>query len=280
LKDLVAVRRRFAQAIVRQEGISSTRLLRALGTVQRERFLGKGPWRLRSVVPSYWSTLDSDPVHIYEDVLVALDERRGIDNGLPSLWAKMFNLLDIKERACVVQIGCGTGYYSAILSHLVGPKGKVIAIDCEKSFVEKARRNLRGQGNVEVVHRDGREHLGVSADVVVVHAGFSHAHRVWLNALRLNGTLLVPITNRHGQGTVFKITRSDAQYRAEAVGPIQIMASPRDSVVLDNKRLLRWWEARSQVRSLRLDAHARDRTCWLHRQGACLSTRSVAKKAK
>lgn len=271
-----AVRQRFAKAIVRKERISSRRLLQALGSVRRERFVGEGPWRLRSVVRSYWSTLDSDPVHLYEDVMVALDERRGIDNGLPSLWARIFSLLDIEERSCVVQIGCGTGYYSAILSYLVGPKGRVIAIDSERLFVEEARKNLRGQRNVKVVYHDGREDLGLSADVVVVHAGFSHAHRVWLDALRPDGRLLVPITNRLGQGTLFKITRLGAQYCAEAIGPIQIMPSRRDGFVID-KRLLRWWEANSQVRSVRLDAHKKDGTCWLHWQGACLSKRRIAK---
>jgi protein-L-isoaspartate(D-aspartate) O-methyltransferase len=279
MTNLAGARQRFARAIVRKERISSTRLSRALSIVERERFLGEGPWRVRSVVSAHWTTLNSDPVHIYEDVLVALDARRGIYNGLPSLWARVFDRLRIKDKACVIQIGCGTGYYSAILSHLVGPKGRVIAVDDDKVLVDRARRNLQGQANVEVVRRDGCDPFGIKADVVVVHAGFAQVHQAWLDALRPGGTLFVPITNRRGQGTMFMITRSHAQYRAEAVGPIQIMASRHDGAVPGNNLLLRWWEAKSQVRSLRRDAHAKDRSCWLHRQGACLSTRWVSKKA-
>src|SRR5690348_18175945 len=59
----------------------------------------------------------------YSDVLVAIDESRQLDTGLPSLWAHVFDVLDIKEGERVVQIGCGLGYYAAILSELVGRRG-------------------------------------------------------------------------------------------------------------------------------------------------------------
>jgi protein-L-isoaspartate(D-aspartate) O-methyltransferase len=275
MSELTAARRRFAQAILRQERISSPRLLRAFSVIPRERFLDAGPWRLRNIVPAYWSTLDADPVHLYNDVLVAIDEDRGLDNGLPSLWARMFDLLDIRENDRVVQIGCGTGYYSAILSEIVGSGGAVVAIDCDKALVRKARRNLRAYGNVAVVYGDGRETLCAPADAIVVHAGFAQVHPAWLDALRSRGRLLVPITNRDRRGTAFKVTRAGAGYRAEAVGPIRIMPSHGRSDEPEVKRRLRWWEATSQVRSLRRDAHARDHTCWLHVEGSCLSSRSV-----
>jgi protein-L-isoaspartate(D-aspartate) O-methyltransferase len=35
----------------------------------------------------YWTTVNANPRHVYHDVLIALDETRGINNGQPSLWA-------------------------------------------------------------------------------------------------------------------------------------------------------------------------------------------------
>ncbi len=66
--------------------------------VPRERFVGPGPWRIRSPMhmDGYWSTEDADPRHVYHDVLIALDEARGINNGQPGLWARLFDHLDIK----------------------------------------------------------------------------------------------------------------------------------------------------------------------------------------
>lgn len=75
MSDTTAARRVYAEDIRNREQISSSRLLRALSTVPRERFLGKGPWRLRSeMVRNYWSTESADPIHLYQDVLVAIDE--------------------------------------------------------------------------------------------------------------------------------------------------------------------------------------------------------------
>jgi len=272
MNDLVAARRHYAEEIKYRGRISSPRLLRAFAAIPRERFLGRGPWRLRSIVRNYCSTVDADPIYLYQDVLVAIDEKRKLDNGLPSLWARVFDVLDIKEKERVVQVGCGTGYYSAILSELVGPAGTVVAIDCEEAFVQRARRNLQDHGNVEVIHCDGCRDVGGSADVIVVHAGFTYPHPLWLDSLRPNGRLMVPLTNQARQGSLFKITRLDAGYHAEALGGIEIFPGRGRGNAANDERLTRWWEAMSQVRSLRRDAHAKDHSCWLHEEGFCFST--------
>ena len=273
MSDLAAARRHYTEEIKYRGQISSVRLLRAFATVPRERFLDKGPWRIRSeIVHDYWSTEDANPIRLYHDVLVAIDEHRKLDNGLPSLWARLFDVLDIKEKERVVQVGCGPGYYSAILSKIVGQRGTVTAIDCEEPFVQRARRNLRKYGNVEVIHGDGCQDVGGPADVIVVHAGWTHPHDLWLDSLRPDGRLLVPLTNQDRQGTLFKITRLNAGYRAEAIRRIDIFpCHGRGNTVVDD-RLTQWWEAMSRVRSLRRDAHSKDHTCWLHEKDFCFST--------
>src|SRR5882757_8868686 len=167
MSDVAAARRRYTDEIKDREQISSPSLLRALATIPREHFLDQGPWRIRSdMVRDYWSTDDADPVHLYGDVLVAIDEYRKLDTGLPSLWAQLFDVLDIKEKERVVQIGCGLGYYSAVLAEMVGPQGAVLALDCERKFVNRARSNLREYGNVEVMCGDGCRDVGGAADVI------------------------------------------------------------------------------------------------------------------
>jgi protein-L-isoaspartate(D-aspartate) O-methyltransferase len=272
MSDVAAVRRHFAQAIRRRERITSIRLVQALAAVPRERFLSEGPWRIRGSSPHYWSTLDANPIYLYDDVRVAIDEDRSLDNGLPSLWARVFDSLDVKKKERVVQVGCGLGYYSAILSEMVGPQGTVIAIDCDAAFVRQARRNLGEYGNVEVIHGDGCREVGGPADVIIAHAGCAAPHSLWLDSLRPGGRLSIPLTNEDRQGTLFKITRRQSGYRAEALGPIEIFpCDGRGSAPFD-ERLIRWWEA-SRVRSLRRDAHARDRACWSHQEGFCFSIR-------
>ena len=259
MSDIVAARRHYAEEIKYRGQISSPRILQAFATIPRERFLGEGPWRIRSeIVHDYWSTEDADPIHLYHDVLVAIDESRKLDNGLPSLWARLYDVLDIKENDRVVQVGCGPGYYTAILSEVVGPAGTVVAIDYDEAFVQRARQNLRQHGNIEVIHGDGCRDVGGPADVIVVHAGFTHPHPLWLDSLRSNGRLMLPLTNQDRQGTLFKITRLDEGYRAEAVRRVEIFPCHGRSNADIDERLTHWWEAMSTVRSLRRDAHAKE----------------------
>jgi protein-L-isoaspartate(D-aspartate) O-methyltransferase len=274
MDDIEAARRYYAEEIKYRGQISSPRLLRAFATVPRERFLGEGPWRIRSeIVHDYWSTEDADPIRLYHDVLVAMDEERKLDTGLPSLWARLYDVLDIKENERVVQVGCGPGYYTAILSQLVGPGGAVVAIDYDEAFVRRARQNLQAHGNVEVIHGDGCRDVGGPADVIVVHAGITHPQPLWLDSLRPHGRLMVPLTNDSRQGTLFKITSLDEGYSAEALRRVEIFPCYGRKDADIDERLTRWWEAMASVRSLRRDDHARDHTCWLHEEGFCFSTK-------
>ncbi len=51
----------------------------------------------------------------------------------------------------IVHIGAGSGYYTAILSHLTGPKGHVIGVEFDPALAEIARRNLAAYPNVTIV---------------------------------------------------------------------------------------------------------------------------------
>lgn len=46
----------------------------------------------------------------------------------------------------VVDIGCGLGYFSIALARLVGPTGKVIALDIQSQMIERARHRAERQG--------------------------------------------------------------------------------------------------------------------------------------
>jgi protein-L-isoaspartate(D-aspartate) O-methyltransferase len=255
MKGARAAREHFAEEIKYRGQISCARLLDALASVPREQFLGKGPWRIRSdLVRNYWVTEDADPTRLYHDVLVAIDESRRLDSGLPSLWAHLLDGLNIKEGECVIQIGCGSGYYSAILSEMVGPAGKVIAIDCEEALVQQARHNLRARRNVKVIHGDGCRVILGPSDVLIIHAGFTHPLPLWLDSLRPGGRLLVPVTNEDWQGSVFRIERTATGYYAEALAQIEIFPCQGRGKGKTDQRLMRFWETMARMRSFALPA--------------------------
>ncbi|MGY8709001.1 rRNA adenine N-6-methyltransferase family protein [Bradyrhizobium sp. 18BD] len=252
MNDLAEARARYVERIAKRERISSKRLLAALGSVPREDFLAGGPWRIKSeAARSYRLTPDADPVHLYDNVLVAIDARRKLDTGLPSLWAHFIDVLDVKEKDRVVQIGCGLGYFSAVLSEIVGPKGWVHAIECDERLATRAADYLRPYRNVAVINGDGCKDTGEAADVILVHAGFSHPHPLWLQSLRRRGRLLVPLTQRDREGAALKVTRKGKGFEAEAVQQIRIYPGRGRGVTALDDRVADWWQRASALAPLR-----------------------------
>jgi FkbM family methyltransferase len=57
----------------------------------------------------------------------------------------------VRRGDMAIDIGANLGYYSRIISGLIGPGGKVWAVEPVKPILGVLRRNLRGRGNVEIV---------------------------------------------------------------------------------------------------------------------------------
>ncbi len=93
-------------------------------------------------VDGYWTTPDDDPRRLYHNVLVALDEERGLNTGEPGLWARFFDRLGIARGSRILQIGTGSGYFTAILAELAGPDGQVEGFEVDEPLAAAAQRNL------------------------------------------------------------------------------------------------------------------------------------------
>jgi precorrin-6B methylase 2/mono/diheme cytochrome c family protein len=61
--------------------------------------------------------------------------------------------LEIPEGASVADIGAGTGYFTWRLAQLVGPKGKVVAVDIQQAMLDLAADTVKQHGlaNVDYV---------------------------------------------------------------------------------------------------------------------------------
>ena len=126
-------RRFYAEEIRVVAGIRSQALVEAFANVPREHFLGTPPWRYSSgfslQTGAYRAT--EDIRDLYHDVFVALKQQEILNNGQPSLIARLLEALDLGPGKRVVHIGCGTGYYSAILAEIVGQSGSVVALEVD-----------------------------------------------------------------------------------------------------------------------------------------------------
>ena len=255
---------------------ASPALITAFASVPRERFLPPGPWQVRDASGTH-VTEDADPAHVYADVSIAVDPARDLYNGQPSTVARWFDALAIHEGDRILHIGCGSGYYTAILAATVGASGHVTAIDIDEPLIRAARTNLKEWPWVHVQYGDGTSHLPRDIDVVVIHAGASHVRREWLDSTRAGARLLVPITAAMGptlgKGMVFVLSRSDGGWDARALTFVMIysMQSARDAAqtaTFGQAMQRGGWDS---VRRLRTEAHEQDATCWCHGDGWCLA---------
>jgi len=167
---------------------------------------------------SYLSTVLDDPRLLYQDILVALDATRGINNGQPTLHAECLLACAPRPGETVIHVGAGTGYYTAILADLVGSDGRVIAFEIQSDIASRASNNLRHLQNVSLsVDSAAAGHLP-KCDLIYVNAGATHPVPEWLDALNVGGRLIFPLTPDDGFGCILLVTRhADGVYAATAV---------------------------------------------------------------
>ena len=267
----------YAEELCRVNHISSPAIFAAFSTVPRERFAGPGPWMIQTGGTQFF-TESADPRNVYRDALIVLDATKRLNNGQPSLWAFHLSLLDIHPGNRILHLGCGAGYYSAILAELTGPHGSVVAVEIDEALAARARIALEPWPQVTILRADGAHGPFDSADVIVVSAGATHPLPAWLAALKPQGTLLFPLTATRGAGTMAYVTRKTANlFAATLSGSVFFVdfEGARNSVINDELASALTRDNGSSVHSLRCDAHEKEQSCWLHGSGWCFSRRAA-----
>jgi len=277
--DASEARRWFAEDLRVTCHLRDERVVRAFADVPREQFLGPGPWRLRHLADGYWDSPDDDPRWVYHNVLVALDESKGLNNGEPGLWARHFDSLAIRPGERVLQIGAGSGYYTAILAELVGSEGTVQGLEIEAALASAAVVNLKNWPQASVAETDGSADVGGPYDVVVAFAGATAPKAEWLDAMADGGRMLLPMTgSREWGGFMLKVERKGDQLAAGSAGSVGFYPCAGARTANAEEALANALAdpvGQRAIKSLRRDSHRRDDTCWLHGAGWCLSKREL-----
>jgi protein-L-isoaspartate(D-aspartate) O-methyltransferase len=282
-------RRFFAEELEAVCKLRSPALVDAFAAVAREQFLPPGPWTVIAT-PDFGAapapmrtTADADPARVCHNIAVAIDPARQLFNGQPGTIAIWIDTLELAPGARVLHVGCGLGYYTAIMAHCVGPGGRIVAYDIDGPLAADARRNLAAIRWAEVRHGDGSQPFGETFDAILVNAGITHPLDAWLDALAPGGRMIVPLTSTIvpmgdtiGKGLVFVVSKeSDTQFSARALTIVAIYSALgiRDESL--NSRLGKalmagpaQWQA---IRRLRRDVHEPSSSCWLHATTCCLS---------
>lgn len=285
--DLEHIRLRFSQEIQRLGKIKSSGLVDGLATVPREAFIGPGPWKIMrasEIGQGYRVTPDTDPRHLYENVLVALDERRRLNNGEPLGLLLFLDTLSLSAGERLLHIGCGVGYYSAVAAHALGPEGSVVAVELDPELAARAKRNLQPYSTVRAIPADGtREQFG-TFDAIFVNAGCTRAAPIW--QLAVGGRLLVPLTvglpelPGIGAGSMLLVTRLTAGFAARFTSPVGIFHCEGARSADEETLLFRAFAGgnRASVCRLRRDVHEPGPNCWLHTAEVCLESDPASRR--
>lgn len=196
---------------LREQGVGSEPLLRAMGKVPRHRFVEEG---LAS--------------RAYEDVALPIGQGQTISK--PSTVARMIQLLVQGRPAAalpglrVLEIGTGCGYQAAVLASVFGD---VVSIERMHGLHEIAKRQVRPLRlhNLRLLYGDGMAGVpaGAPYDAIISAAAGNTIPDAWLMQMQIDGRLVAPVCAPGG---------GDAQslHVVERIGPDHWTLSVLDAV--------------------------------------------------
>ncbi|MDH4362551.1 MAG: protein-L-isoaspartate(D-aspartate) O-methyltransferase [Acidimicrobiia bacterium] len=207
-------KRRRMVAQVAARGVSDERVLAALGSVRRERFVA---------------------AHLadraYDDG--PLDIGLGQTISQPYIVAVMAEAAGIEPGDQVLEVGTGSGYGAAVLAAL---GAEVWTIERLAPLADEARRHLEaegvavnGPGGVHVIVGDGSvgfhpEGAGLAPwDAIVVTAAAPEVPRALVAQLADGGTLVLPVGKPGGVQALVRIRRQGERFEPEDLGPVRFV---------------------------------------------------------
>ena len=275
-EGLAIVRRAYARQMLAHAGVRNDRLERVFAMIRREDFLGTDPWRIAQHPPGPPLPVN-DRVYAYQDAVFALVPERGVNNGSPSLHAKMLNDLAVEPGQHIAHIGAGAGYYTAMLAELTGASGRITAIEFDETLAERARVNLAAWRHVTVISGDGGSALSESVDRVYVNFGVAAPAASWIDNLKPGGKLLFALGVPHpdvrakfprhsARGSAFLIGRIANGFAARWLYPAYYVCA-EGSLAGDTDAELALYQAFERggyesVRSLRWNEPTDPARCW------------------
>ena len=121
----------------------------------------------------------------------------------------LIDMLNVEKGATVLDLGCGTGYLTKVLSERVGPEGKVVAVDPDGERLKIARENYSAP-NIEYIQADDKTFPPGQYDIV-----FSNAVIHWISDKE---GLLKHVYNNLCIGGHFAFTTPNGFFPNPAVG--------------------------------------------------------------
>lgn len=184
---------------LRGRDIADERVLKVMSQVPREKF----------IPPAYQD-------QAYVDGPVPIGQGQTISQ--PYIVALMTQLLDLKGREKVLEIGTGSGYQAAILSYLVS---QVFSIERHQGLLTKAQKIFKKLrlGNIKTKVGDGSKGWQDEApfEAIIVTAAAPKIPEMLTKQLAEGGRLVIPVGRGYWQELI-RITKKGKKLKKESFG--------------------------------------------------------------
>jgi len=188
---------------LRQQGIQDERLLQAIETVPRERFID-----------------EAFEHKAYDNTALPIGSGQTISQ--PYIVARMTELLRLKPTSRVLEIGTGSGYQTAILAHLVQ---HVCSVERIKKLQWQAKRRLKQLDLHNVSTRHGDGWLGWPSrgpfDAIIVTAAPPEIPSALMAQLDEGGIMVLPVGEDAQDLTT--VRRQGGEYLVETVEAVRFV---------------------------------------------------------
>jgi protein-L-isoaspartate(D-aspartate) O-methyltransferase len=195
---------------IRQRGVTDTRVLSAMETIPRERF----------VPPDAHA-------QAYEDVPLAIGFNQTISQ--PYIVAHMTEVLDVRDSHRVLEIGTGSAYQAAVLGKLAR---EVWTVEIVPELAAAATGQLRKLGltNVHVRLGDGYSGWPEQApfDRIMVTAAPDEIPGPLVEQLAVGGRLVIPVGSQGGPQWMTVVEKTRSGVLEKRTIPVQFVPLTRD----------------------------------------------------
>lgn len=139
----------------------------------------------------------------------------GQTNSQPLTVAIMLELLEPRRRDKILDVGAGSGWTTALLTHIVGEKGKVYGVEIIAELVKFGQTNLKKYqfSNASILRAGGVLGLPTEApfDRILVSAAATELPEELVKQLKIGGRMVVPV--RKSVWVVDKVSDADIKIR-------------------------------------------------------------------
>lgn len=131
------------------------------------------------------------------DLDVPLPIGFGQTNSQPTTVRLMLQWLDPQPSDKVLDVGSGSGWTTALLAHLVGPRGSVYAVELVPELVQFGAHNAKRAGVKNARFFEAGDVLGLldfaPYNRILVSAAATEVPKELLEQLQIGGRLVIPV---------------------------------------------------------------------------------------